>query len=225
MLMLKICLSLFITGIILGAGPCLASCGPVLISYIAGTKSSPLGGLWSWFVFSITRVLVYIFLGVIAGFAGAGLFRRFYWEMPGYIIWFTGGVFISFLGILIFSGRESRLKICRLLNQSLIQKDTKSLITLGVIVGIFPCVPLVGVLSYITMVSTHFSQGLLMSAAFGAGTFISPLVFFGMLAGAIPKLKVLQDEKNLLIFQKICGAIIFLLGVHIIIKTLSLKIL
>lgn len=217
--MFRICIGLFITGVILGTGPCLATCGPILISYIAGTKRSPLGGLRSWFVFSIARVLVYIFLGLIAGFAGAALFRRFYWEIPGYIIWFAGGIFISFLGILIYLGRKSHFKVCRLLNESLIQKDTKSLITLGVLVGIFPCVPLVGVLSYITMVSTHFSQGILMSAAFGLGTLISPLIFLGMLAGAIPKLKILQDEKNLIIFQKICGVILLLLGLHIIIRT------
>jgi len=123
------------------------------------------------------------------------------------------------LGVLIFFGKDSHLKICRLLNDSLIQNDTKSLITLGVLVGIFPCVPLVGVLSYITMISTNFFQGLLMSAAFGLGTIISPLIFMGMLAGAIPRLKLLQDEKNLAIFQKICGVVLVVLGGHIIIKT------
>ena len=40
-----------------------------------------------------------------------------------------------------------------------------------------------------------------------------------MLAGAIPKLKVLQNEKNLLIFQRACGLILFVLGLHIITKT------
>ena len=59
-----------------------------------------------------------------------------------------------------------------------------------------------------------------MSAAFGLGTIISPLFFLGMLAGAIPRLKILQDEKNLFVFQKICGGILFLLGIHIIIKTI-----
>ena len=219
--MFRICFSLFATGIILGAGPCLASCGPILISYIAATKRSPLGGLWSWLVFSVSRVLVYIFLGLIAGFAGAELFHRFYWEVSGYIIWFIGGIFISSLGVLIFLGKESRFNVCRLLNESLIQKDTKSLIALGVIIGIFPCAPLIGIFSYIMMVSTHFSQGILMSAAFGLGTVISPMIFLGMLAGSIPKLKVLQNEKNLLIFQRICGGILFLLGMFLIVRTVT----
>ena len=84
---------------------------------------------------------------------------------------------------------------------------------------IFPCIPLVGVFSYITMISTHYTNGMLMSAAFGLGTIISPLVFLAMLAGAIPKLKILQSEKNLLIFQRACGLILFVLGLHIITKT------
>ena len=155
----------------------------------------------------------------MAGLTGSGLFRKFYWESPGYIIWLAGGIFISILGLVIFLGKESQFKVCRLLNDSLIQKDTKSLITLGVLVGISPCVPLIGILSYITMVSTHFSQGILMSAAFSLGTSISPLVFLGMLAGEIPKLNILQNKKNLVIFQKACGAILFFLGMHIFIRT------
>ena len=217
--MFRIYFSLFITGIILGSGPCLASCGPILVSYIAATKRSALGGLWSWFLFSVSRVFIYIFLGAIAGIAGAGLFRRFYWEIPGYIIWLIAGIFICFLGLLIFLGKNTHLRACKHLNESFIQKDNKSIITLGILIGIFPCVPLIGVFSYITMISTHFTHGLLMSAAFGLGTFISPLLLLGVFAGSISRLKILHEEKNLLIFQRICACILFLLGGHIIIKT------
>lgn len=217
--MLRICLSLFFTGIVLGAGPCLATCGPILISYIAATKNTPLSGLRSWLIFSLSRVLVYILLGLIAGFAGAELFNRFYWEMPGYLIWFAGGIFVCFLGALIFMGKKPQFKVCRLLSESFVQKDTKSLVVLGIIIGVFPCVPLMGVYSYITMISTHPSHGILMSAAFGLGTVISPMIFLGMLAGTIPKLNILKDEKNLLVFRRICAGVLFLLGVHIVVKT------
>jgi len=218
--MIKVCISLFITGIVLGSGPCLVSCGPILVSYIAATKRSALGGLWGWFIFSTSRVLVYIFLGTLTGIVGTGLFRRFYWEMPGYIIWLVSGVFICFLGLLIFLGKDSRFKICALLNESMIQKDTKSLIVLGLLIGIFPCAPLIGIFSYIAMTSTHYLQGVMMSIAFGIGTLFSPLLLLGLFAGTIPKLKMLQNEANLSIFQKICGLILFLLGLHILIRTI-----
>jgi len=219
--MLRVCFSLFITGIILGSGPCLASCGPILISYVAGTKRTLSGGLWGWFVFSAGRIFAYIFLGFIAGIAGAGLFNRFYWEAPGYIIWFLGGLFIMFLATLIFLGRLTHPKICQILNSNLIEKDTKTLLVLGLLIGIFPCVPLVGILSYITMLSTHFSQGVLMGAAFGLGTVVSPLVFLSMIAGSIPRFKILRQDKNLMIFQRICAAVLFILGLHIVIRTLT----
>jgi len=203
----------------LGTGPCLASCGPILVTYIAATKQSALGGLRGWLIFSLSRVSVYIFLGTLAGIAGAGLFRRFYWELPGYIIWFISGLFICLLAILIYLGKDSRFKICSLLNESMVQKDTKSLAMLGLLIGIFPCAPLIGIFSYIAMASTHYLNGIFMSLAFGLGTLFSPLLFLGIFAGSIPKLKILQDKTNLLIFQKACAVILFLLGLHIIIKT------
>ena len=201
--MLRICFSLFITGLLMGVGPCLVSCGPVLISYIAGTKRSAMQGLRSWFIFSLSRFLVTVFLGSIAGIAGAGLFSRFYHGISAPIIWFITGIFISFLGILIFFGIHTKIKVCGVLNQSLIQHDTKSLIALGILIGVLPCVPLLGVFSYITMASTHYSQGILMAAAFGLGTIISPLVLLSMAAGAVPKFKLLQHHRALIIFQRI----------------------
>jgi hypothetical protein len=218
--MLRIGFSLFVTGLLMGAGPCLLSCGPVLISYIAGTKRSALQGLQSWFIFSLSRFSVTVFLGFIAGTVGAGLFSRFYYGMPGSIIWFVMGVFISFLGILIFFGIHTKVKVCGLLNRSLIQHDTKSLIALGLLIGILPCVPLIGIFSYITMASTYYTHGILMGAAFGLGTVISPLALMAMAAGAIPKLKLLQHHRALIIFQKICGLILFFLGAHVVANVL-----
>jgi len=203
----------------MGSGPCLATCGPILISYIAATKKTPLGGLWSWFVFTASRFFITVFLGLLAGIAGSELFRRFYWENPGYAIWLFGGIFIAFLGLLIILGKHTHINLCSKLNQSLIEHDTKSLITLGIVVGILPCLPIIGIFSYITMASTHYSQGVLMSAAFGLGAAISPLLILSMLTGYIPKLKPLQNEKTLRLFQRICGGILFLLGVHIISRT------
>jgi len=204
----------------MGAGPCLASCGPILISYIAGTKRSAMQGLRSWFIFSLSRFFITVFLGFIAGIIGAGLFSRFYYGISGSIIWFATGIFISSLGILIFFGLHTKIRVCGILNQSLIQHDTKSLITLGILIGILPCVPLIGVISYITMTSTHYTHGILMAAAFALGTTISPLALLAMAAGAIPKLKLLQHHKALVVFQKICGLILILLGAHVAVNAL-----
>ena len=204
----------------MGSGPCLASCGPVLISYIAATKKSAMQGLHSWFIFSLSRFVTTVFLGLVAGIAGANLFNRLYSGVSGPIIWFATGAFISCLGILIIFGIHTKFKTCSALNKSLIQHNIRSLAILGMLIGVLPCAPLIGILSYITMTSTHYMQGILMAAAFGLGTAISPLALLAMAAGAIPKLKLLQDRRALIIFQRICGTILIFLGVHVIVSAL-----
>ncbi len=218
--MIKTAISLFASGIILGAGPCLASCGPILISFIAATKKSPLGALKSWFIFSASRVFIYAGLGALSGIIGSGIYQLFYWETPGYIIWLIGGIFICLLGILVLLNKNTGSRICQRLHGMFIAKDTKSLVGLGFIMGIFPCAPLIGILSYISMVSIHFYQGILLALAFGLGTMISPLLFLGLATGFIPKFRILQNEKAYLFFQRLAGTILFFLGAHIIVKTI-----
>ena len=220
-MLINICFSLFITGIIMGSGPCLLSCGPILLSYIAGTKSSASQGIRCWMIFSFSRLLSTIFLGFIAGIAGTALLRGFYWEISGYIIWGLTGVFIVFLGIMVFIGLHTKFPACGILSKTVIQHDFKSLMVLGILVGLLPCIPLIGVLSYITMVATHYTHGILMGAAFGLGVIVSPLVFASMIAGAIPRLKIFQYSNRIIIFQRICGIVLMVLGSHITIKTLA----
>ncbi|MFA5357159.1 MAG: sulfite exporter TauE/SafE family protein, partial [Candidatus Omnitrophota bacterium] len=55
---------LFLTGVLFGSGPCVASCGPFLISYIAGTRKTAARGVVAYILFSSARVSVYIALGV-----------------------------------------------------------------------------------------------------------------------------------------------------------------
>jgi sulfite exporter TauE/SafE len=218
--MINILSSLFLTGIAMGSGPCLLSCGPILLSYIAGTKNSAFKGFKCWFIFSVGRLLSTIFLGFLAGLAGTALFKRFYWETSGFILWGITGLFIIFLGFMVFIGMHTKLKLCNLLGSAEVQRERNSAMMLGILIGLLPCIPLIGVLSYISMVSTHYSHGIFMSAAFGLGVIISPLVFASMIAGAIPGLKVLQDSSRVIIFQKICGIILALFGFHILVKTL-----
>jgi hypothetical protein len=219
-MLFNICTSLFLTGVIMGSGPCLLSCGPILLSYIAGTKNSALQGLRCWLVFSVSRLLATLFLAFLAGFIGTALFNRFYWEISGYIIWGFTGVFIVFLGFMVFIGFHAQTRLCGILGQAIKQRHRNSTILLGILVGFLPCIPLLGVLSYIAMISTHPLHGIFMGAAFGIGVILSPLVFASMLAGALPGLRFFQNQNRIIIFQRICGLVLMFLGMHITIKTL-----
>jgi hypothetical protein len=217
--MINICFSLFVTGMLMGSGPCLLNCGPILLGYISGTKSSALQGFKCWLTFSLAKFSSIIVLSFLAGVIGTALFQRFYWEVSGYIIWGLTGLFVILLGFMVSIGLNTKLKVCNILGNAAIQRDRNSVIILGILVGFLPCVPLIGVLSYITMIATQPYHGIFMGASFGLGVIISPLIFASMIAGAIPKLKILQKSNRLIIFQKVCGAILIVLGAHIFIKT------
>ncbi|MFH0732251.1 MAG: sulfite exporter TauE/SafE family protein [Candidatus Omnitrophota bacterium] len=218
--MIRIAFSLFATGIALGAGPCMATCGPVLLSYITATKKGPANAFRCWFIFSITRAFIYASLGALTGIIGTSLYQSYYWEKKGFIIWAIGGIFICLLGILTAMGNNTHSKVCHKLQNIFIAKDTKSIMALGVVIGLFPCAPLIGVLSYISMISVYWHQGVVLAFSFGLGTIISPLLILGLGAGLLQRLKVLQDEKTHVWFGRIAGVILFFLGLHILIKTI-----
>ena len=204
----------------MGAGPCLATCGPILISYITATKKGPLSALWCWFIFSISRLFICVVLGALTGIIGSTLYQSYYWEKQGFIIWFIGGIFICLLGFLTMIGKNPPSKICQKLQHTFIKRDTKSVVVLGVIVGLFPCAPLIGVLSYISMISVRMHQGIILAFFFGLGTIFSPLLILGLGAGFLPKLKILQNEKAYQWLQRIAGAMLLFLGTHILVKTI-----
>lgn len=218
--MIRVAFSIFLTGIVLGSGPCLATCGPILISYIAATRKNPVGSLKSWFIFSLTRTFTYTALGAIAGIIGSSLYQSYYWQTQGYIIWFIGGIFICFLGGITIIGKDIHSKVCQRFYDIFIKKDIKSIIGLGVIIGLFPCAPLIGILSYISMISVYLYQGIILAFLFGLGTMISPLVFLSLGAGLLPKFNTLQNENIYKWFQRIAGVILFLLGLHILVRTI-----
>lgn len=217
--MLRICASLFLSGLILGYGPCLLSCGPILISFIAGRGKGPFVSFISWLVFSFARVIVYVFLSAVASIAGTALFSIFYWERAGYIVWFFGALFIIGLALLLFVGEGKGL--CSFLHKHFVDNNIKSFFILGLLIGFFPCVPLIGILMYITMISTNINQGIIFGSAFSLGTALSPLLILSVLAGSISKIKLFSFQKYTLLFSRICSLILFGLGSHILIKSIA----
>jgi len=217
--MLNLVISLFLSGIALGMGPCMASCGPLLISYTAATKSGPKDSLRLYLIFSVSRILVYLVFGIVVGlFSEFFVYQDYQMHLARYF-YFAGGLFIFIIGLLIMFGKEPRFKLCKLLRSKLVENDTKSIFIFGLIIGISPCAPLIGILSYIGMVSFSWLKGMILSLAFGIGTVISPLIFMVVFASLINK--IFKDkEKFFVIFQKICGFILCLLGTHLFILAL-----
>src|SRR3989338_1088242 len=136
--MLRIAISLFLTGIFLGAGPCLASCGPLLISYIAANAKSPRQALWYWFVFSIARIFVYVIFGIFLGIFGEFFLHHIYPTHIGRYILISGCVFIVGIGIVMLLKNKPQPKIC---------SSNTSIFVFGLTLGVIPCAPILGILS------------------------------------------------------------------------------
>lgn len=198
-------------GFLLGAGPCLLVCAPILLPYIAGTQKSWRAGWRAALYFGLARLAVYILLGGVVGYIGTYLFQIFYSAWWGKYLWTLAGILIILVGILLVIGRRSANPLCRYLQKQTLDESAKSLIILGLIVGFTPCLPLIAVLTEIMFISERFYQGFVYGLAFGVGTVFSPLLFLGALA---PLLRGKFVPETL--FNRLCGLLLVLFGIYLI---------
>jgi sulfite exporter TauE/SafE len=204
--------SFFLLGFTFGAGPCLASCGPLLVSYTLGRGKNVLAGILAYLLFSLSRMLVYLGLGIAVFFCGhlitsqlLGVFSRYFF--------IAGGIFVIFLGFLISLGRNVKHSFCHWLQDFFLKKDAKTVILLGLFIGILPCAPLISVLSYIGLIAKSWKDALGFSLLFAVGTAFSPLALLvaagGLAAGKLQRF-----------FNLAGAAVIIYLGIQLIRKGL-----
>jgi sulfite exporter TauE/SafE len=209
--------SLFITGLFLGYGPCLLSCGPLLVSYIAATKKSGASGLKTYLIFSVTRLFVYVLFGVLAGAFGERVIPRVIESDVLRILFFLFGLFLLALGwTLIFE----RLRLSRFCEGGTPRRfkpqDTGNVIFMGLVVAMSPCLPLLAILGYIALISDTCLKGAAYMTSFGLGTLISPMILLSFSAGWVAQ-RVKQHPEILRRIRMICGGVIVFLGVHLMI--------
>jgi threonine/homoserine/homoserine lactone efflux protein len=198
---MNIIYSLFFTGLFFGVGPCLVSCGPLLLSYITGTKKGVRSGLGVYLLFSLGRISVYLVLSLLI-FLGKIAFGQLSGGILRYLL-VLGGFFLILIGILICAGKNFEFKPAPAI--------------FGLMVGIYPCAPLVALFSYIGLVSSTWLQSVIYSLSFGIGTFISPLILLAIGAGFFPR--ILQRRPLVYrIFGFVCGVVIIYLGTQLIYK-------
>lgn len=208
----EIATSFFILGLSFGAGPCMASCGPLFISYIAGARKGILKSLMAYILFSLARICVYLILSLLVFILGKFVIEKFVSAYSRYLF-IAAGAFLVLIGALMAVDKKPNLKLCGFLHEHMLARDKKSIITLGLITGLLPCAPLLAVFSYIILVSKGYPETLFYSFSFGIGTFVSPLVFLVIAAGLIPKFLIGSKYKRA--FSLICGLVIIFLGMQL----------
>lgn len=214
--MYRIIWQLLISGILFGSGPCISSCGPLLLSYMAGAGKNARSSFVTYVIFSSARMFAYVSLSAAAFLAGTFALNQAVERWRGAVM-LTGGVFIVCLGILVFSRRAHKgfLNACRC---SLLEKGGKSACALGLIAGFTPCAPLLGVLSYIVFVSKSFGESLAFGAAFGIGTSLSPLILLAGVSGFFSRMSLQRREVSGRILKTACAATLIILGAQLIMR-------
>lgn len=213
----KIIWELFLSGLIFGSGPCLASCGPILISYVAATGKSALGGFKVYSLFSLARISVYLILSLAIYFLGRFATEKILGNLSPFIF-VLGGIFLISIGISILLGKKIESGFLRALEMRLIESDKKSVLIMGLIIGFLPCVPFLAILSYIGLISKSWTGSLLYSLTFGIGTFISPLLLLTAAAGFMPEFFKDKKESYYKIIGFISGIIIIYLGFNLFLR-------
>jgi len=201
--------TLFLVGLFLGWGPCLISCAPLLLPYIAGTKRDWREGLNSALIFAFARLCAYILLGLLVGISSE-MTSHLLSERSAVYIQRFGGLFLCMLGILVILSKKNNMPLCHLLQRQFLKKSIMSMFIIGFITGILPCLPLLGVLSYIGLTAKTPMAGACYGLSFGIGNFFSPLIPLGILAGIIPK--AFKERK---IIIRICGFLLIFAGIHL----------
>jgi sulfite exporter TauE/SafE len=213
--MFKTLFFLFFLGFSFGCGPCLASCGPLIISYIAGTKKNIFKSIFAYTLFSLARITVYVVLSLVIFFLGRLFLEQYIPVINRYVV-ILGSSFIILVGILMVLGKRTDFYACCFFREHILENDKKSIFALGLITGLLPCAPLLATFSYIAMVSRFWLDSLFYSFFFGLGTFFSPLLLLVMLAGLIPRFLITKKAFYSRIFCCVCGLIMVFLGVELL---------
>ncbi len=206
--------ALFFTGLTMGVGPCLAFCAPILLPYIAGSKRSWLGGLKDVLIFSASRVVIYGLLGLLASSVGYFLIEVISSSSLNLVKYLGAGIFVSILGIIMTLGR-TRLPFCHIFHRETIERSTKSMILLGILIGVSPCLPLLGALTTIAGLAKGPLVGAFWGLSFGLGTVISPLIILALVAGGLGKLLSLKPILHQ-VASRICGLFLIYFGIRLI---------
>jgi len=207
----KLLITFFLFGLSFGWGPCIASCGPLLISYFAASRKTIRQSIVAYCVFSLSRIAVYMLLGISVFYIAQTLSRY------AQVIAIVSGVFLILIGALIAVGKMADFSWCKPLHKCFIEKDTKTFVVFGLIAGIIPCAPFISVASYIGLTAKTLAHGIIYSAAFGLGTILSPLILLSVGAGFIPR--ILGKAQRLhAIFNFVCGVVIIVLGVMMLMR-------
>jgi sulfite exporter TauE/SafE len=175
---------LFLSGLVLGSGPCLGFCAPALGSFIAVYKPSFKKAAVSYLYFSSAKIISYMMIAALAG-GFSGFLRSFISSKQMIALNMFMGALVILAGILtIAANNPLENKYCLALSKG----NLRNAGLLGFLGGFAPCLPLIGILDYIIMISNSAQQAAFLALIFGLGTAISPAFLIIVFSGKVSRL-------------------------------------
>ena len=203
-------------GITSGMSHCSVVCAPVVSTYIMGAREGTLKGLRAFAVFTVGRVFVCAVLGLASGYIGTTLFSV---ESDLQYVRLVYSSVLILVGLLMFvrpvctNCRQSKekIRVFDFFSRRLAFNPTAHLLIMGMTFAIIPCPPMGAALLYSLEMPSVIYSGILM-ALFGIGTAISPLIIICALSGWFSKKIKTEVPHYRMLFQRLSGAILILLG-------------
>ena len=201
---------LFLGGLILGHGPCLAFCAPIILPYVASTEMSWRGGLLSTLRFSAGRMISYLFLAVAASFSYAWLDSVVLEDSSRIIVKLLLAFLLLAMAVWLLAGGRGMIHPRGLLGRL----TSGSPFVMGTLIGLSPCAPLLGSLAFIAAKAESPADGAVMGLAFAIGTVLSPLLILGALFGSARKLTG-KSNRALLLLRIASSAILIMFALRL----------
>lgn len=206
---------LFLSGLILGTGPCAAFCAPILASYVVVYKNSFNKGVVSYAAFSAGRLISYAILGALCG-GLSGILKSAALSGALGTITVIFGTGIALIGVLtILSKNPVAAKYCSFLHKG----NVRNAGILGFLAGFSPCLPLLGILNYVIIISHSVLEAVVFILVFGLGTVISPVILLIGLSGKLSGF-FSRNQKLERIIRLCAGVFLIFLGIKAVLQIL-----
>ncbi|MFH1245487.1 MAG: sulfite exporter TauE/SafE family protein [Candidatus Omnitrophota bacterium] len=220
---MKLFLDVFMIGVALSWGQCLAFCAPIMLPYVAATQQGWREGYKAGLVFSLARIIPYVILSLLSAGLGRCIISKAYESYAGAVVDGIMGGCLVVLGIVIISKQSLHFWGCPSVKTHPAPGDSpggrKGLFLLGLLTGFAPCVPMIGLLVYIAFKAENLLQGALFGLAFGIGTLVSPLFLFASLSGGAAGF-LRKKPQVYKVFSGICGLILLYFGTGMVMRVL-----
>lgn len=214
------------------AGPCFLTCAPILITYIAGSKTClpasdvragrqecPAEIFKDIFTFLSGRLLAYVLLGALAGLSGAVL-KNFTGSSPSLYFQPLAGAVTILFAVILYTGKsgDSCANVPTVCGKML---NFGGIFAFGFLIGISPCAPLLALLFDITLMSRGSLDGIFYTFFFGLGTFLSGMITIGVIAGLLTRVPAafVKSKTAAVIFKTMCALLLLALGLGLILKS------